>query len=143
MSEVKRAFNPEFLNRLDEVILFQSLTDDELIKIIELMVGQINLNLVAKEIKIRLAPDAARYILEKTCNDRSFGARPLRRALQKYVEDPMSEALIQGSLPRPSELEIFLGDAGIYCRQIKEGEGEAEEELVGAGAPGTTPLYMF
>jgi ATP-dependent Clp protease ATP-binding subunit ClpC len=145
MSEVKRAFNPEFLNRLDEVILFQSLTDDELIKIIELMVGQINLNLVAKEIKIRLAPDAARYILEKTCNDRSFGARPLRRALQKYIEDPMSEALIQGSLPRPSELEIFLGDAGIYCRQIKagEGEGEGEEELVGAGAPGTTPLYMF
>ena len=144
MSEVKRAFNPEFLNRLDEVILFQSLTDDELIKIIELMVGQINLNLVAKEIKIRLAPDAARYILEKTCNDRSFGARPLRRALQKYVEDPMSEALIQGSLPRPSELEIYLADTGIYCRQIKkEGEAEGEEELVGAGAPATTPLYMF
>jgi len=143
MSEVKRAFNPEFLNRLDEVILFQSLTDDDLIKIIGLMVGQINLNLVAKEIKIRLAPDAARYILEKTCNDRSFGARPLRRALQKYIEDPMSEALIQGSLPRPSELEIYLADAGIYCRQIKAGEAEGEEELVGAGAPAGTPLYMF
>ena len=144
MSEVKRAFNPEFLNRLDEVILFQSLTDDDLIKIIELMVGQINLNLVAKEIKIRLAPDAARYILEKTCNDRSFGARPLRRALQKYIEDPMSEALIQGSLPRPAELEIFLGDAGIYCRPLKE--PEPEEALVGAGAPQPapgTPLYMF
>ena len=59
MSEVKRAFNPEFLNRLDEIILFTSLTDEDLIKIIELLVEQINLNLVAKQIKIRLEPDAA------------------------------------------------------------------------------------
>jgi len=141
MSEVKRAFNPEFLNRLDEVILFQSLTDDDLIQIIGLMVGQINQNLVAKQITIRLAPDAAKYVLEKTCNERSFGARPLRRALQKYVEDPLSEALIRGSLPRPAELEVYLGDTGIFWRQIKE--GEPEEELVGAGAPAGTPLYMF
>jgi ATP-dependent Clp protease ATP-binding subunit ClpC len=140
MAEVKRAFNPEFLNRLDEVILFQSLTDDDLTQIIGLLVGHINQNLAEKQIKIRLAPDAVRYILEKTCNDRSFGARPLRRALQKYVEDPLSEALIQGSLPRPSELEVFLGDAGIYWREIKEGE---EAELVGAGAAAGNALYKF
>ena len=109
-SEVKKAFNPEFLNRLDEVILFTSLTDDDLIKIIDLLVNQVNGNLVAKQVKIKLAPDAAKYILDKTCGDRSYGARPLRRALQKYIEDPLSEALIQGSLPRPSELEVFLGD---------------------------------
>ena len=54
MGEVKRAFNPEFLNRLDEVILFTSLTDDDLLKIIDLLVEQINENLVAKQIKIRL-----------------------------------------------------------------------------------------
>ena len=73
--EVKKAFNPEFLNRLDEVILFTSLTDDDLIQIIDLLVEQVNVNLVAKQIKIRLTPDAAKYILEKTC------ARPqLRRA---------------------------------------------------------------
>ena len=115
--EVKKAFNPEFLNRLDEVILFTSLTDDDLIQIIDLMVDQVNVNLVAKQIKIRLAPDAAKYILEKTCGDRSYGARPLRRALQKYIEDPLSEALIQGSLPRPAELEVYLGDTGIYYRR--------------------------
>jgi ATP-dependent Clp protease ATP-binding subunit ClpC len=136
MVEVKRAFNPEFLNRLDEVILFQSLTDDDLILIIGLLAGQINQNLSEKQIRIRLAPDAARYILEKTCNDRSFGARPLRRALQKYVEDPLSEALIQGVLPRPGELEVYLGDEGIYWRELKEG---AEEELVAVGQP----LYRF
>ena len=103
------------------------------------------MNLVAKQIKIRLNEDAAKYILEKTCADRSYGARPLRRALQKYIEDPLSEALIQGSLPRPSELEVYLGDGGIYCRPIG---AELQEQPVGApgeeAVPVTgTPLYMF
>jgi ATP-dependent Clp protease ATP-binding subunit ClpC len=148
MAEVKRAFNPEFLNRLDEVILFQSLTDDDLIQIIGLLVGQINQNLEAKQIKMRLTADASKYILEKTCNDRSFGARPLRRALQKYIEDPLSEALIQGSLPRPADLEIYMGETGIYCRPVKEEKEakEGEEVPVGAGeeppAQGT-PLFLF
>jgi ATP-dependent Clp protease ATP-binding subunit ClpC len=146
MSEVKRAFNPEFLNRLDETILFTSLTDEDLMQIIELLVEQINGNLVAKQIKIRLDPAAAKYILEKTCTDRSYGARPLRRALQKYIEDPLSEALIQGTLPRPAELEVYLGENGLYCRQV----GELEPQPVAAGADaealpstGGTPLYLF
>ena len=108
-SEVKKAFNPEFLNRLDEVILFTSLTDDDLIKIIDLMVDQVNGNLVAKQVKIRLTPDAAKYILEKTCGDRSYGARPLRRALAEVHRgsalgsaDPGHAAAPRraGSLPR-------------------------------------------
>ena len=144
-SEVKRAFNPEFLNRLDEVILFTSLTDDDLIRIMDLLVEAVNVNLVAKQIKIHLTTDASKYILEKTCADRNYGARPLRRALQKYVEDPLSEALIQGSLPRPSELEVYLGDTGIYYRVIQP---EAAEQLVGADsetavAPPGVPLYTF
>jgi ATP-dependent Clp protease ATP-binding subunit ClpC len=142
-SEVKKAFNPEFLNRLDEVILFSSLTDGDLIQIMDLLVDQVNVNLVAKQVKIRLSADAAKYILEKTCADRSYGARPLRRALQKYIEDPLSESLIQGSLPRPSELEVYLGETGIYYRQVS-GEGEA---AVTAGAPAEpvpgTLLYTF
>src|SRR5437762_2706863 len=76
-SEVKKAFNPEFLNRLDEVILFTSLLDEDLLQIIDLMVLQVNVNLVSKQVKIKLAPDASKYILEKTCGDRSYGARPL------------------------------------------------------------------
>src|SRR5205823_1366273 len=142
MAEVKKAFNPEFLNRLDEVILFTSLVDEDLLKIISLLVEQINLNLVAKQIKIRVNEDAARYILEKTLVDRSYGARPLRRALQKYIEDPLSEALIQGTLPRPSELEVYLGDTGIYYRQLGV-EGEAPvTELAPEVAAGTL-LYTF
>jgi ATP-dependent Clp protease ATP-binding subunit ClpC len=133
MAEVKKAFNPEFLNRLDEVILFTSLNDEDLLKIINLLVEQININLVAKQIKIRVNEDAARYILEKTLVDRSYGARPLRRALQKFIEDPLSEALIQGTLPRPSELEVYLGDSGIFCRPVAgELSGELQEQPVGA-----------
>jgi ATP-dependent Clp protease ATP-binding subunit ClpC len=134
-SEVKKAFNPEFLNRLDEVILFTSLTDDDLIQIMDLLVNSVNANLVAKQVKIHLTPQASKYILDKTCGDRSYGARPLRRALQKYIEDPLSEALIQGTLPRPSELEVYLGDTGIFYRKI-DGEGEV---AVTAGAPEAVP----
>jgi len=140
---VKKAFNPEFLNRLDEVILFSSLSDDDLILIIGLMVDQVNVNLVAKQVKIRLNADAAKYILEKTCGDRSYGARPLRRALQKYIEDPLSESLIQGTLPRPSELEVYLGDTGIYYRQLTP---EAETPVPAGGPvepPAGTLLYTF
>jgi ATP-dependent Clp protease ATP-binding subunit ClpC len=145
MGEVKKAFNPEFLNRLDEVILFTSLEEDDLLKITYLLTEQINKNLAAKDIKIRLRDDAARYIVQKTCTDRSYGARPLRRALQKYIEDPLSEALIQGSLARPAEFEVFLGDNGIYCRQLHEepvtvGDGGAAEA---AAPPPAIPLYTF
>ncbi len=143
-SEVKRNFNPEFLNRLDEVILFTSLTDDDLLRIIDLLVSQVNANLAAKQIKIRLTAEASKYIMDKTLSDRSYGARPLRRALQKYIEDPLSEALIQGSLQRPAEYEVFLGETGIFCRQIS---GEGEPAAVAAGAEASAPesisLYPF
>ncbi|MBI5085468.1 MAG: ATP-dependent Clp protease ATP-binding subunit, partial [Acidobacteria bacterium] len=141
-AEVKRAFNPEFLNRLDEVILFTSLAEDDLVKIIDLLVGQINVNLAAKQITIKLHADASKYILEKTCTDRSYGARPLRRALQKYIEDPLSEALIQGSLQRPADYEVFLGETGIFCRQIG---GEGEVAIVGAGSSANdgAPISLY
>jgi ATP-dependent Clp protease ATP-binding subunit ClpC len=147
MAEVKKAFNPEFLNRLDEVILFTSLTDEDLIQIVRLLADQMNLNLAAKQIKIRLNDDAAKYILDKTLTDRSYGARPLRRALQKYIEDPLSEALIQGALARPAEFEVYLGETGIYCRQLVEqpveaGAGEGAPAVAEAPPPGIA-LYLF
>ena len=107
MGEVKRVFNPEFLNRLDEIILFNPLGDEDLLRIIDLLVGQINDTLIHRQVQIVLTPEARQWILEKTCGDRSYGARPLRRALQRYVEDPLSEALIQGGLQRPATLEVI------------------------------------
>ena len=120
MGEVKRVFNPEFLNRLDEVILFNSLTDADLLLIIDLLVSQMNETLVHRQVQIVTTTEARQWILEKTCGDRNYGARPLRRALQKYVEDPLSEALIQGELQRPATLEVFLSGDGLAFRPVVE-----------------------
>jgi len=120
MGEVKRAFNPEFLNRLDEVILFNPLQDDDLLRIIDLLVGQINDTLIHRQVQIVLTPEARAWILEKTCGDRNYGARPLRRALQRYIEDPLSEALIQGGLQRPATLEVSVGGEGLSFRPVVE-----------------------
>jgi len=120
MGEVKKLFNPEFLNRLDEIIVFNALTDNDLLQIIELLVGQINQNLTPKNISITLSPEAGQWILEKTCGDRSYGARPLRRALQKYVEDPLSEALIQGDIQPPLVLEVIVENEALYYRSVND-----------------------
>ena len=120
MNEVKRVFNPEFLNRLDEVILFNALTDEDLLRIIDLLVSQINDTLVHRQVQIQMTPEARQWILEKTCTDRNYGARPLRRALQKYVEDPLSEALIQGGLQRPAIMEVYRAPDGLGFRPVVE-----------------------
>ena len=120
MSEVKRLFNPEFLNRLDEVIIFNALTDHDLLQIIDLLVSLINQNLAQKNISVSLAAEAAKWILEKTCSDRSYGARPLRRALQKHLEDPLSEALIQGEIQPPAVLEVIVSNEQLYYRTVSD-----------------------
>jgi len=108
MSSVRQTFNPEFINRLDEIIIFDQLVDGELLEVVQLQVEQINRTMMRHGFEVRLSDDAKRWIVDKTCADRSYGARPLRRALQKYVEDPLSEALIQGQLTGSSLVEVFL-----------------------------------
>jgi ATP-dependent Clp protease ATP-binding subunit ClpC len=130
--EVKKTFNPEFLNRLDEVILFQSLSDQDLIQIVELLVGQLNTNLAQKAITISVTDEAKKWILDKTLSDRSYGARPLRRALQRYVEDPLSEALIAGKITaRPSFLEVYLDNNQLFYRPVSNDETVVEEKAEG------------
>src|SRR6185436_1632084 len=100
-------FNPEFINRLDEIIIFEPLTDDDLLRIVGLLVNQLNKTLQRRKLEVRLTDDAKRWIVDRTCADRSYGARPLRRALQKYVEDPLSDALIQGRIGSAPLIEMF------------------------------------
>src|SRR5713226_6643392 len=112
MAAVRQTFNPEFINRLDEIIIFDELGDEELLDVLQLQIDQINATMSNHGFIVRLADEAKRWILAKTCADRSYGARPLRRALQKHVEDPLSEALIQGHLGGASLVEMFVdGDA--------------------------------
>jgi ATP-dependent Clp protease ATP-binding subunit ClpC len=118
MNSVRQTFNPEFINRLDEIIIFDELGDEELLDVLQLQVDQINATMSNHGFIVRLADDAKRWIVNKTCADRSYGARPLRRSLQKYVEDPLSEALIQGQLADASLVEMFVDGAALNFRSI-------------------------
>ena len=126
LGEVKRTFNPEFINRIDEIIVFEALTDDDLRRIMALLVNQLNDNLVDRKLRITLSPEVVDWIIEVTCKDRSYGARPLRRAIQRYVEDPLSEELIRGHL-RGGEVEVYLDAGALSYRPA--GELEAGRRL--------------
>ncbi|HKO45667.1 MAG TPA: ATP-dependent Clp protease ATP-binding subunit [Pyrinomonadaceae bacterium] len=118
MSAVRQTFNPEFINRLDEIIIFDQLFDHELLDVIQLQIEQINRTMIRHGFEVKLTDEAKKWIVEKTCADRSYGARPLRRALQKYVEDPLSEALIQGHLGEAALIEVFLDGDDLNYRPI-------------------------
>jgi ATP-dependent Clp protease ATP-binding subunit ClpC len=92
-------------------------------------VQQLNTNLVHKAITLSVTDEAKRWILEKTVADRTYGARPLRRALQRFVEDPLSEALIGGGIAeRPAFLEVYMANNQLFYRPIA---ADGEEKAAG------------
>ena len=93
MDELKRSFRPEFLNRIDEVIVFHSLTKENVKEIVDLMTRRVREQLKAKDIDIVLT-DSAKEVLADKGFDPALGARPLRRTIQRMVEDPLSEKLL-------------------------------------------------
>jgi ATP-dependent Clp protease ATP-binding subunit ClpC len=127
MNSVRQTFNPEFINRLDEIIVFDELGDEDLLEVLQLQVDQINATMSNHGFIVRLAEDAKHWVVNKTCADRSYGARPLRRALQKYVEDPLSEALIQGQLADASLVEMFVDGAELSFRSINIDDNGIEQ----------------
>ncbi len=89
------------------------------------MVSQLNQHLAQRAITITVTEDARKWILDKTLVDRTYGARPLRRALQKYIEDPLSEALIQGTInKRPAFIEVYLENNQLFYRPVGEEKTE-------------------
>jgi ATP-dependent Clp protease ATP-binding subunit ClpC len=117
MAEVKRTFNPEFINRIDEIIVFDALTDEDLVRITLLLIGQLNRNLVEKGIEVALTRAGVDWLLRRTLQDRSYGARPLRRAIQRHIEDPLSEAFIRGQIRPRQPIEVDVRDGGLWYSQ--------------------------
>ena len=117
LGEVKRTFNPEFVNRVDEIIVFEALSDDDMREIAKMLVAQLNDHLVERQLRITLASEVIDWVINLTCKDRSYGARPLRRAIQRYVEDPLSEELIRGYL-RGGEIEVYLDGGSLAYRTV-------------------------
>ncbi len=104
---LKGTFRPEFLNRIDEIIMFSPLTVEDMEKIVNLQMREIQDRLNEYGVKVELT-EAARKWLAKTGYDQAFGARPLRRALQKYVESPLSIALLSGEIPTGSAISVHV-----------------------------------
>lgn len=109
MGEVKKLFRPEFLNRIDEIIVFKSLTEEEIVKIVDLMIADLRERLIEQSMSINLTPEASRFVA-KEGTDLSFGARPLRRAIQRLIEDPLSEQLLEGRWSSGSVIDVDVED---------------------------------
>lgn len=109
MGEVKKLFRPEFLNRIDEIIVFKSLTEEEIVKIVDLMIADLRERLIEQNMSINLTPEASRFVA-KEGTDLSFGARPLRRAIQRLIEDPLSEQLLEGRWSSGSVIDVDVED---------------------------------
>jgi len=106
-SALKEIFRPEFLNRVDEIISFESLTKEQLLKIVDLLLKNTQDALSNKDIKLDVSQEAKKYILEKG-TDLKYGARPLRRAIQRYIEDEISEMILKGELEQYQTIEVTM-----------------------------------
>lgn len=105
LDEVKRVFKPEFLNRVDDIIVFRKLTKDDLQKIVDIEIGEVQERLTEQDISIKLTPAAKEFLIEKGF-DPIFGARPLKRTIQRFLENPLSEEIIKGSFKKGGTVNI-------------------------------------
>ncbi|MGI6045709.1 MAG: ATP-dependent Clp protease ATP-binding subunit [Eggerthellaceae bacterium] len=123
MAEMKRQFRPEFLNRIDEIIVFKSLTEAQIVKIVRLMVQDLRERLIDQNMSINLDDDACRLIA-KEGTDVTYGARPLRRAIQRLLEDPLSEEILEGKWTSGDIIDVGVKDDKLVFSQ---GTGEIPE----------------
>ena len=122
MDEVKKAFRPEFLNRLDEVIVFHALSADEIFQIVDLMLLRVNKQMSTQELTLEVTPEVKERLAEEGF-DKTMGARPLRRAVQRLLEDPLAEEVLRGTF-RPGDtvlVELREGEFVFRVKRIDEG----------------------
>ena len=138
--QIEKVFRPEFLGRMDDVIVFRHLTEDDLADVVEMELSKVRERLAERGLKLVLTPEAKTFLVEKGSN-LDFGARPLRRAIENFVEDPLSEELLKGEFQGMDTITIEVKEVGdkkqLYFHGTK-GEAPAEPQVVGAGA-GETP----
>ena len=115
LEEVKKTFNPEFINRLDEIVVFHSLGKDHISQIIDIQVGELNQRLKEKGFTVRLEEGAREWLIEKGF-DPSYGARHLRRAIQTHIEDPLSLELLRREFGDSDEIIAALENDRIVFR---------------------------
>jgi ATP-dependent Clp protease ATP-binding subunit ClpB len=119
MEELRRAFRPEFLNRLDEILLFRALGKEQLSAIVDLMIHEVNLRLADRKLAVTLT-SKARERLADIGYDPAYGARPLRRAIQKHIQDPLAVKILQGEFREGDTVRVDA-DAKTGFRFQKQG----------------------
>jgi ATP-dependent Clp protease ATP-binding subunit ClpC len=133
---IEKVFRPEFLNRVDDIIIFRHLTTDDLKSVIDLELSKVRERLIDRGLKLKLTDEAKKFIIRKGSNT-DFGARPLRRAIENFVEDPLSEELLKGEFQGKDMILIDIKEVGGKKQLVFRGVSESEVETpVGAGAAG-------
>ena len=121
MEELKKHFNPEFLNRIDEIITFHTLTKEHIREIIDIMVDRMNVALLEKKILLHM-DNAAKDHIADIGYDEKYGARPLRRTLQREVEDHMANRMLEGAYKEPTEITITLDTSDAERKRLNYGQ---------------------
>jgi ATP-dependent Clp protease ATP-binding subunit ClpC len=119
MGELKKIFRPEFLNRIDEVIVFHKLAKEEIKEIVELLLLRIRASMAERELSLNLSDEAKDLLVDKGW-DPAMGARPLRRAIQRYIEDPLADEVLKSNLEPGSTVEVGAGE------KPEDGKGDPE-----------------
>lgn len=132
MHEIQREFKPEFLNRVDDVIVFRHLTREDLKRIIDIELSKVRERLTERGLKLVLSDEAKEFLINKG-EDLDFGARPLRRSIENYVEDPLSEDLLRGSFEGKSLITVTVKEVGDTKLLAFEASEDAEKELAAVG----------
>ncbi len=139
-NELERHFRPEFINRIDEVVVFHKLTHDDLINIVELELGKVSARLRTKNLALEITPDAKEYLVELG-TDEKFGARPLRRTISSRIEDPLSEDILRGKYAGKAVVRVGVKGEGDKREFVFEGldapTPPGESKLAVAGAEAT------
>ena len=123
LDESKRVFKPEFLNRLDDMIVFHQLERNDLVKIVDLEVAKVIERVRAKDIKVHLDTTAVEFLIDKGY-DPIYGARPMRRAVEKYLEDPLAEEFLRGNIKQGDTLEAHVAGEQLAFKVAQPEQGE-------------------
>jgi len=121
LNELKKTFNPEFLNRVDEIVVFHPLEKEHIVKIIHLLVNELNKQLMDHDLAVELSDEAVEWLIKKNYQP-SYGARPMRRAIQRYIEDPLSEEILKGRFKDAMKIKVILENDSLM---FVESESEA------------------
>ena len=138
MEELKRAFRPEFLNRVDAVVVFQRLNHEQMRNIVDLMLAKVAIHLAAQELTFTVTDEAKDRIVEEGF-DKVYGARPLRRVIQRVIEDPLSEELLRLKHGPGDTVVIDLVDGSVTMRLHPKGQGKKERKEKAEATAGASP----